>query len=819
MDQGVVVRPAAARAPAPVTATAPSSTAASAPGPAAQGPPARCPLTRLSRLTLALGLGIMATVALALSLTVLCAVVPYGKLRCVLIFGDTSAAKAVVRPALPVLYGPETRRALCCGSGPVAELLLVLYGMCTAVVKWWDEPDVSRPRASATLESLPRLRLAEPRASQLPRRSTPAMPRPRTQRPPEPPGPPPPPAEGVPASDSEEDEEEDLPPLAAPLGGAPPPPAPRDPQMAAQQEQFMRNMPDSLPRELKLAALGWRGGCFCCPARISFGQCLASMWHASRKPNRDSESLVHWGLNATKLLTEAANSGAPGPGRALMLSAGFLDLAPQLLGWSDEVPQGIMLTPQMHFVQVFATGTKQVPLSTTPTLVTLGLMSQITGGGGPGLAAAVSSRKLPPALVACVGQSGTVADDRVRSMTLQLLADWVSASAGEADAEAAEEEEEAGTGVATNGASAPSDASAEARDGGGAASSSGRASPHAGFVSRLLSADLPGALATTFRHSLSVPVLRDGAMLIITLLAAGGSARAAGGGLAKPKPAAGCGDMPWAQGGRQGGWWRRLMAPVLTEGTVLAGAEQCRAREELLKAGVVPAILACLSRAPTELRYWLPVNIGVSGAQLLEAQRLLMVALRALLLPEAPASPSDGSTGAGAAEGGSGGGSAEEVAALRRAAGEDVLKSTAFLAWSQTPGGKAALAEGPAAGAGAGKAEAGKAHGAEEDDEDSEEDSEEEEEEEADWPPGPSPEAKAARLVSTALAAAGTVDVVLPAGVPLAVLPPTLRNATPDWRLAQRERIRKATEEARAAAAQASAAAAVDVLSKAVANL
>ncbi|GIM05414.1 hypothetical protein Vretimale_9919 [Volvox reticuliferus] len=77
----------------------------------------------------------------------------------------------------------------------------------------------------------------------------------------------------------------------------------------------------------------------------------------------------------------------------------------------------------------------------------------------------------------------------------------------------------------------------------------------------------------------------------------------------------------------------------------------------------------------------------------------------------------------------------------------------------------------------------------------------------------------AVKLLSRAIAASTLCSCILPDGTPLEFLPPRERNATPDFRALQRDRIRKATEEARAAQALASANAAVDILSRAMASL
>ncbi|GFR51474.1 hypothetical protein Agub_g13883, partial [Astrephomene gubernaculifera] len=51
-------------------------------------------------------------------------------------------------------------------------------------------------------------------------------------------------------------------------------------------------------------------------------------------------------------------------------------------------------------------------------------------------------------------------------------------------------------------------------------------------------------------------------------------------------------------------------------------------------AGLLPALLSCLSRPPSQLRYWQAINLGVVGARLLEMQWWLLVVARTCLLPQ-----------------------------------------------------------------------------------------------------------------------------------------------------------------------------------------
>lgn len=42
------------------------------------------------------------------------------------------------------------------------------------------------------------------------------------------------------------------------------------------------------------------------------------------------------------------------------------------------------------------------------------------------------------------------------------------------------------------------------------------------------------------------------------------------------------------------------------------------------QAGLVPALLSTLARRPSQLRYWLAINMGVLGARHLEMQWLML---------------------------------------------------------------------------------------------------------------------------------------------------------------------------------------------------
>eukprot|EP00198_Chlamydomonas_reinhardtii_P012706 XP_001702043.1 predicted protein [Chlamydomonas reinhardtii] len=128
----------------------------------------------------------------------------------------------------------------------------------------------------------------------------------------------------------------------------------------------------------------WRGGCFCCPAIISFGQ-----------------------------------------GGYMPLTAALLAAA----GAGEEVPQGMMLTPQVSFTQVWAVGAKQLPLTTTPQLVLVQLLGQITDWT-PGLRAAAHC---PELLTALVRTLAATSDDRYRSLVLSTLTDWLNVCRAQAE--------------------------------------------------------------------------------------------------------------------------------------------------------------------------------------------------------------------------------------------------------------------------------------------------------------------------------------------------------------------------------------------------
>ncbi|GLC34236.1 hypothetical protein PLESTF_000126900 [Pleodorina starrii] len=665
------------------------------------------------------------------------------------------------------------------------------------------------------------------------------MPRPRSQRTP--------PAAAAAGAAAEE-----------PFGDAPPPPAHEEQVLARRvrdpaEEQVLRGLPNTLSREMKMAALGWRGGCFCCPANISFAQCISGLWQAARKPADSADALVHWGLNASKFLFEAGPNGFYG--RNLLLRAGFSSLVPQLLSFSEEVAQSVALTPQVFFVQVFATGGRQLPLSTTPQLAMLGLLALATlspaslrdtlAGAGPELLAALL-RAL---------ESST--DDRLRALTFQTLTEWMNIFGGEPLVDDEEGEEREGGG-------APGELDA--------------------LIDGLFDAGLAPAVVHVLQSSSNAAALRDACAFLLALLAGGVGAggRAAGGGHG---PGGGHGAQQGAPTRVAG-----LTAMELAADAALEGRARCRARTELLKAGLVPALLSVLSRRPSQLRYWVAINLGVSGARHLEMQWLALLIARLSVLPPRPplvvgeangaaepaaakdaagtaaASPSGGAAEAGKGrqpQRGSGGrqqrgrgrgqhaDSEEEAERLRLEAAEQLLQSPLFSPWLRASGSPAAAAPATmtetaaaaeaattssAAAPEAGKEEAGAsgvADGATVVGEEEAEAGERAEEtatatgaggEAA--PPAPSAAAaalsldvRAVKLLSRVIAGSTLRSCVLPEGAPLEALPPRERNATPDFRSLQRDRIRRAADEARAAQALASATSAVDVLSQAVAAL
>ncbi|GFR51473.1 hypothetical protein Agub_g13882, partial [Astrephomene gubernaculifera] len=259
------------------------------------------------------------------------------------------------------------------------------------------------------------------------------------------------------------------------------------------QDQILRSLPSSLSREQKLAALGWRGGCFCCPANISFGQCIAGFWQAARSPAKSTDSLVHWGLNASKFLFEAGPNAAPG--FELLLRAGFLSLAPQLLTLTGEVPQTIMLTPQLSFTQVFATGGKQIPLATSPQLVTLSLLAQLSAAPAA-LAALAASPDIIPSLLRALSASS---DDRFRSLAFQTLAECLNFYPEE-------EAQEEGAAAAVSTAAALA------------------ARLRSSLIQRLLDSGVAGVTAAALERSTSATVARDAcAFLLGMLLGSSGS--------------------------------------------------------------------------------------------------------------------------------------------------------------------------------------------------------------------------------------------------------------------------------------------------------
>ncbi|EFJ47125.1 hypothetical protein VOLCADRAFT_92254 [Volvox carteri f. nagariensis] len=660
------------------------------------------------------------------------------------------------------------------------------------------------------------------------------------------------------------------------------------------QEQIIRSLPNTLSRELKLAALGWRGGCFCCPANISFAQCMSGLWQAARKPAQSAEALVHWGLNASKFLFEAGPKSSFG--RKLLLQAGFASLVPQLLPLTDEVPQSIALTPQVFFVQIFSTGGRQLPLSTTPQLVVLGLLALTTlstanlrtallmPGPGPGpsapnssgsaVAASLSNNQKSsgrPAAPWAAGGSQLLAallralaassDDRLRSLTFQTLTEWLNiCEGGPRVEEGDDEEEEEGEGEETEAAAAASPPLQEA------------------LIDALLDAGLASGVVHVLESSSNAAVLRDACAFLLALLSGG-----SGGGAASARSQAAGGHGSGTAGGHHGPMRAAGMTAMeLPSGVRLEGRAKCRARTELLKAGLVPALLSALSRRPSQLRYWLAINMGVSGSRLLEMQWLMLVVARMSVLPppshpprQPQASPAlDAALSLSAAADGGGGGGGTTVTAAEPSAeangGTGSARSNQQRRGARTSGSGLAAAVAPPS--------------------PPEADCEDEEGERlrlgaselllqspilSPWwlggkgsgPPSPSQPATLTEAPTEAMAATSCVEVdagagvrtgtemegrrgpagaaagsmegldggeqglsrviaaatlrncVLPDGAPLELLAPRERNATPDWRALQRDRIRKAAEATRAAQALASANAAVDVLSKAVAAL
>ncbi|KAG2434402.1 hypothetical protein HYH02_012414 [Chlamydomonas schloesseri] len=605
---------------------------------------------------------------------------------------------------------------------------------------------------------------------------------------------------------------------------------------------------------MKTVSLRWRGGCFCCPAIISFGQCMSGMWAASRKPKQEADSLAHWGLNAAKFLYEAGppqgpgaggggGGGAPGAaalGRMLLVEGGFMPLTAGLLaaaGAGEEVPQGMMLTPQVSFTQVWAVGIKQLPLTTTPQLVLVQLLGQVTEWT-PGLRAAAHCPELLSSLVRTLAATS---DDRYRSLVLSTLTDWLGVVDDEDDDDEDDVKQEEQDGERGQGQDKAQDAApdtkavaatkrASAAAGGAPAAARPPRSPHLfspaehdALVHSLLDAGLAPALAAVAARTANAVALRNVAACALALMTAGAGAGGHGG--ASGEHGAGPAAAAAAGKGRGAAAAAALTDPELPAGLVLRGAAQCRAQAELVKAGMVQSLLTALSRPPcppapgasppaaSPLVFWLSINMGVTGARLLEVQWWLLVVARVLLVPPeagpaaagggagttadaASSSTSSsssssgtgkggksgsgkrkGSSGGAGANGSSGGSAAGADAVKRRAAAADAVLSAPVLQ-QQLKG----LETQEAAGA-------------------------------APAPAAAAPTERAVQLLSAAVTASSR-GCALPWGQPLELLPARERGATPDWRAAQRDRIRKAAEEARAAAAQASASAAVDLLSK-----
>ncbi|PNW81385.1 hypothetical protein CHLRE_07g353700v5 [Chlamydomonas reinhardtii] len=580
---------------------------------------------------------------------------------------------------------------------------------------------------------------------------------------------------------------------------------------------------------MKALSVRWRGGCFCCPAIISFGQCMSGMWSASRKPKQEADSLAHWGLNTAKFLYEAgppqgapgaaggaeAGAGAAALGRMLLVEGGYMPLTAALLaaaGAGEEVPQGMMLTPQVSFTQVWAVGAKQLPLTTTPQLVLVQLLGQITDWT-PGLRAAAHC---PELLTALVRTLAATSDDRYRSLVLSTLTDWLNVVDQE---EEDDDEDEDGQG---GDKAQPQAAAAAAGENGSSTSSSKAAtgkcssppnphqfgpSEHDALVHGLLDAGLAPVLAAVASKSANAVALRNVAACALALMTAGAGAGGHGGEHGTRPAGKGAAAVTAA-----------LTNPELPAGLVLRGGAQCRAQAELIKAGMVQALLTALSRPPcppapaastpapaaSPLVFWLAINMGVTGARLLELQWWLLVVARVLLVPPemGPAGAADagasdaapsassggkgGKSGGGKRKGGGGGAGANGSAGGAGAAGDAARRRVAAAE---------AVLVAPVLQQQLTRLQAQEGAGA------------------AQAPASEVPAKRAMQLLSAALAASSR-SCVLPWASPLELLPARERAATPDWRAAQRDRIRKAAEEARAAAAQASAAAAVDLLSK-----
>ncbi|GIL53637.1 hypothetical protein Vafri_9239 [Volvox africanus] len=538
-------------------------------------------------------------------------------------------------------------------------------------------------------------------------------------------------------------------------------------------------------------------------------------------------------------------------------------------------------TPQVIFVQIFAIGGRQLPLSTTPQLVVLGLLALATLSPAS-LQTALLAPAGPQLITALVRALAASSDDRFRSLTFQTLTEWINITEGDPivdddndDDEGEEEEEEQKGGdmeVTNAGRGGRATTAMAARD---------------ALVDALVDAGLAPAIVHVLESSSNAAALRDACALLLAMLAGG-----VGGGVSSSSRKAVAGSSGRPGGGGHGPTRvQGLTAMEIPPDAHLEGQSRCRARVELLKAGLVPALLSALGRRPSQFCYWVAINLGVTGARLLEMQWLMLVIARMSVLPpplistpessakcadadaettqQAASDPSPAAASgaadssevaiiaAVAASSGKGGhptqpGARAQRGRTQRTGVEDPVKAAAAAerlrlaavdlllqsnmlsslsvesarsipaassagrgSTQQTPPPAAAEAEMEAAtrtetGAGGAGVDAAAAAAAET----------------TATPPAVaastttlSADAQAVKLLSRAIAASTLCSCVLPDGIPLELLPPRERNATPDFRALQRDRIRKATEEARAAQALASANTAVDVLSKAVASL
>jgi hypothetical protein len=229
----------------------------------------------------------------------------------------------------------------------------------------------------------------------------------------------------------------------------------------------------------------------------------------------------------------------------------------------------------VFFVQIFATGGRQLPLSTTPQLVVLGLLALTTmspanlraalasAGGSAG--GAVGS----PLVSAVVRAMTSTDDDRMRALAFQTLTEWVNICQGDplVDDEEEDEEDVEGEGGARLGG------------GGGVSLDS--------LVEALLEEGLAPAVVHVLESSSNAAVLRDACALLLALLGGG-----LGGGAAGRTAAAATAAGGGAGGGGGGGAGHRggsnmrvagLTAIELPQDTRLEGRARCRARNALLK--------------------------------------------------------------------------------------------------------------------------------------------------------------------------------------------------------------------------------------------